>query len=265
MGYADWTEDGEKTAFGSVEISQDTIVGDFDTIPVLDVSGMFSSNIAERKKFAGALRDACMRVGFFYIENHGIESGFVDEAFEWGRKFFDLPFEEKMEVYIDNTPHFRGYTPLHGSGKPDAEGKGNANEAFDFGHDPKLNDDPNDKWVDTFMRGYNPWPRQLPGFEKHLSSYYRRLRSFCRIMARSIALSLDLPEDYFEKYLTHPGCSSLIAHYPPQPPGSILAKGLDAHTDAECRLFPFPPFLNDADAAQSLPFWLLVQSEPLKY
>jgi hypothetical protein len=28
-----------------------------------------------------------------------------------------------MEIYIDNTLYFRGYTPLHGSGKPDAEGK----------------------------------------------------------------------------------------------------------------------------------------------
>jgi isopenicillin N synthase-like dioxygenase len=92
------------------------------------------------------------------------------------------------------------------------------------------------------MSGYNPWPHQLPGFEEHFSSYYRRLRGFCRIMARSVALSLDLPEDFFQKYLTHPGCSSLIAHYPPQPPGSTLAKGLDAHTDAECKSsFRFSP------------------------
>lgn len=71
-----------------------------------------------------ALRDACMRVGFFYIENHGIPNELVHEAFEWRKKFFDLPSEEKMEIYIDNTPHFRGYTPLYGGGKPDAEGKG---------------------------------------------------------------------------------------------------------------------------------------------
>lgn len=29
-----------------------------------------------------------------------------------------------MEVYIDNTPHYRGYTPLYGAGRPDADGKG---------------------------------------------------------------------------------------------------------------------------------------------
>jgi isopenicillin N synthase-like dioxygenase len=91
-------EDGGKTAFGSTEKSQDTIVGNFDTIQILDVSGMFSSNIAERRKFAAALRDACMRVGFFYIENHGISNSLVDDTFQWGKKFFDLPFEEKREV-----------------------------------------------------------------------------------------------------------------------------------------------------------------------
>ena len=75
-------------------------------------------------RFAAALRDACMRVGFFYIENYGIPNGLVGEAFERGKKLFALPFGEKMDIYVDNTTHFSGYMPLHGSGKPDAEGKG---------------------------------------------------------------------------------------------------------------------------------------------
>ena len=109
------------------------------------------------------------------------------------------------------------------------------NEAFDFGHDDKLNDDPCDTWLDPHMRGSNPWPRQLPGFESCFSEYYRRLRAFCRIMTKSVALSLGLPEEYFQKYITHPGCSSVIMHYPPQEPGNNDTKGLDAHTDVECR------------------------------
>jgi isopenicillin N synthase-like dioxygenase len=126
MGYADWLEDenGEKSVFGTTEKSENTIAGDFDTLPVLDVSGMFSSDIEERKKFAAKLRDACMRVGFFYIENHRIPEKQVDDLFEVGKRFFALPFEEKMQIYIDNTPNYRGYTPMGGSGKPQADGKG---------------------------------------------------------------------------------------------------------------------------------------------
>lgn len=120
MGYSDWTEDKVEDAYEHGNI----VEGDFDTIPVVDISGMFSEDINIRKKVAAELRSACTTVGFFYMENHGIPKDLVDAQFEWGKKFFELPFEQKMEVYIDNTPHFRGYTPLQGSGKPGPDGKG---------------------------------------------------------------------------------------------------------------------------------------------
>lgn len=89
-------------------------------------------------------------------------------------------------------------------------------------------------FLDPYMQGENPWPKQLLGFEAHLSEYYRTMRAFCRVMARNIALSLDLQESHFDSLLTHPGCSALVAHYPPQEPKSGNL-GLSAHTDAECK------------------------------
>lgn len=119
MGYSDWID-------GSKEERDDkpVIVGDFDSIPMIDVSGMYSESIEERQRVATKIREACMRVGFFYIENHGIPQELVDGAFDWARKFFGLSFEDKMKVYIDNSPNFRGYTPLGGSGRPGPDGKG---------------------------------------------------------------------------------------------------------------------------------------------
>ncbi|KUJ08410.1 Clavaminate synthase-like protein [Mollisia scopiformis] len=209
--------------FGTNTVSsEDSIVGDFDTIPLIDVAGIFNPDISERKKVAAQLYDACTRVGFFYIENHGISQDLVNAVFDCGKEFFALSFDEKMEIYINNMPNYRGYTPLGGSGSSGPDGQGNANEAFDWGHDAKLNDDPNDEFIDTHMRGDNPWPRQLPHFEAVLSGYYRTLRAFARILARNVALSLDLDESYFEPVLTHPGCSALVAHYPPQKSGSRI-------------------------------------------
>lgn len=89
--------------------------------------------------------------------------------------------------------------------------------------------------MDPYMKGDNVWPRQLPDFEVKLSEYYRSLRTFGRIMARNIALSLGLDEGHFENLVTHPGCSALVAHYPPVQKG-ILNNGLDPHTDAERKL-----------------------------
>lgn len=121
MGANDWVDEG---GIDEPEYDKDVIVGDFDTIPVIDVDGILSDDLAKRREVAEKVRDACMRVGFFYIENHGIPEQLVQGAFEWARKFFSLPFEKKMEVYIDNQFNFRGYTPLHGSGRPGPDGKG---------------------------------------------------------------------------------------------------------------------------------------------
>ena len=132
-----------------------------------------------------------------------------------GRKFFDFSWNSDLKIDLSD-------------GIPDA------NEAFDWGHDSKLTDDPNDTFIDPYMRVDNPWPTQLPGFEAHLSEYYRTMGEFCRVLAKAVALSLGLQESHFDEVLTHPGCNPLVAHYPPQGPQSGNL-GLSAHTGAECK------------------------------
>ncbi|KAK1456583.1 2OG-Fe(II)oxygenase [Colletotrichum melonis] len=186
MGYNDWDNDNEP----AVDRDHDwrAVPGDFDTIPVIDVAGIRSDDFDERRKIAAQIRDACVRVGFFYIQNHGINDDVIQGVFKAAETFFALPFEQKMEVFIDNSPNFRGYTPIGGSGKPGPDGRGNLNEAFEWGHDSKLNDDPNDACDDPYMKGRNRWPREPADFEDQLSTYYRELRVFCRLLASSHAL-----------------------------------------------------------------------------
>lgn len=110
--------------FGTVEKSQETFHGDFDTIPVIDISSIFSANLEDRIKVAQELRDACLEIGFFYVTGHGIPDEMVDGVFEVAKTFFRFSFEEKMEVFINNQKNYRGYTPLGGSGTKDKDGKG---------------------------------------------------------------------------------------------------------------------------------------------
>ncbi|KAL6413299.1 putative gibberellin 3-beta [Ilyonectria robusta] len=230
MGYSDWDNDNQPAREGDHDWAAEA--GDFESIPVIDVSGIRSDNIEERKRVASDIRAACIRVGFFYIENHGIPQALIDDVFGQAERFFRLPFEKRMDIFIDNSPNFRGYTPVGGSGKPGPDGQGNLNEAFEWGHDAKLNDDPADDCNDPFMAGGNVWPSEPVGFEETLSNYYRELRTFCRLLAKAVAMSLGLPEGYFDNWTSHPGCSAVIAHYPPQDRGST-ARGLDPHTDSE--------------------------------
>ena len=99
-------------------------VGDFDTIPLINVAGIYSAKLEDRMAVAEKIRDACSRVGFFYVEGHGIPEESVNNVFEMGQKFFALEFEEKMKLFINNTPHYRGYTPLYGAGNPNKDGLG---------------------------------------------------------------------------------------------------------------------------------------------
>lgn len=116
-----------------IEDRSSVLVGSFDTIPILDISGIYSPDVQTRLKAAAIVHDACTRVGFFYIVNHGIPEEIVESTFDCAKTFFALPFEEKMEVYIDNSPKFRGYTPLYGSGRPSMDGKGRLFSPFSPG------------------------------------------------------------------------------------------------------------------------------------
>jgi isopenicillin N synthase-like dioxygenase len=58
----------------------------------------------------------------FYAKGHGVPSEMMDKTFEWAERFFELSFDEKMELFINNQDNYRGYTPMYGSGKPDIDG-----------------------------------------------------------------------------------------------------------------------------------------------
>jgi isopenicillin N synthase-like dioxygenase len=117
--------------FGTKQISGDlSIVGDFTTIPVINIAGIFSVTLEDRQAVATEIRDACTRVGFFYVEGHGIPEEIIDRVFDLGKRFFDLPFEEKMKIFINNSPNYRGYTPLFGSGNPSKDGLGSESNFF---------------------------------------------------------------------------------------------------------------------------------------
>ncbi|KIW96779.1 uncharacterized protein Z519_02170 [Cladophialophora bantiana CBS 173.52] len=220
--------------FGLLDRSKEVpgIKGDFDAIPIIDIGGIFSDDLQVRKAVAVKLLDACTRIGFFYIKNHGVPQEMVDGVFDWAEKFFQMPLDDKMEFFVTNSHNLRGYTPPESSGRLDKDGRGNRNEHWEWGHDSKLNDDPDEKYLCPHMNGENRWPSKLPGFEEHLSTYYRTLRDLARKLTRNLALAVGLSEAFFDPLMTHPGCTAALVRYPPQPSHSF-DYGIRPHTDVE--------------------------------
>jgi len=80
-----------------------------------DLKHIESKDEFRRANLVQAIKDACMRVGFFYgplslpqillpltpgliVKNHGIPDETINETLEMCKKFFELPTEMKMAV-----------------------------------------------------------------------------------------------------------------------------------------------------------------------
>lgn len=87
------------------------IAGSFTEIPVIDLSPLTSATATDkdRARLISELQDACERVGFFVVRNHGIDWQIVEDAFAAVDEFFRLPLETKMKIHQASSPSYMGY------------------------------------------------------------------------------------------------------------------------------------------------------------
>ncbi len=199
------------------------------SLPVIDVSGLMSKHPAERRTVGAQLRAACLDKGFFYIRNHGVSEALVDDVFAETAAFFSLPVEQKAEVDKAKSKANRGYEPMQGQtlepgAPPDLK------EGYYIG--PEHGADHPRVLAGMFNHGANQWPVQRSNFRPVMMSYLDVMLELSARMMTGIALSLDLPEDYFKNYTTDVMATVRLLHYPPQPPQARPGqKGAGAHTD----------------------------------
>ncbi|KAF4617255.1 hypothetical protein D9613_005848 [Agrocybe pediades] len=213
-----------------------TVDLDFQNVPVIDLQNIGSKDPSERRKLADTVRDACMRVGFFYVKNHGIPESTTEGALEMAKKFFDLPIEKKMEARSDLQLRDLNKSSLI-SGNNNPYGAGDLQEGFEFGwEDPNLADNKAAK-ADGVMAGANVWPAKedVPGFREQVLQYYYAAVSLGKSLFPIFALALDLPETFFDDKTQHSAALMKLLHYPPQTgPVDERVIGIGAHTDWEC-------------------------------
>lgn len=85
----------------------------------------------------GELADARENIGFFYALNHGVPDELVDRALAASRRFFALPFEQKLVLRLNQNDI--GYLPLNasvqGASTVHQAAGPNRNESFFVSHD----------------------------------------------------------------------------------------------------------------------------------
>ena len=183
-----------------------------EEIPVIDVGALQTDSRADVKTVATALRKAAEGPGFFYISNHGVSRAVIEAAFDASRRFFALPIEEKRRVAI-NALH-RGFIETGGAKMYD-KAKVDLKESYLWGLELGL-DDP-DVIAGKPLMGPNQWPDFLPGFQAPLYAYYNAVVDCGRSLLGALALSLELPREFFEPRFAKPLARGSIIYYPPQP------------------------------------------------
>jgi isopenicillin N synthase-like dioxygenase len=78
-------------------------------IPIIDLTPLSSSSLAERKALAAEIRSAAVGTGFFYVKNHGIAAETIENARQQALKFFRQPYEAKKKIEKSNSKYFNGY------------------------------------------------------------------------------------------------------------------------------------------------------------
>src|SRR5262245_38884877 len=184
-------------------------LGSGERIPVVDLTGLKIGDFAVRKATAISMREAFEDFGFIYLKDHNVPQCVIDELFARSIEFFDLPQATKAEA--------RGYRGAGLSGL-DPSKPTDVKERFRAPYDSNL------------PAGY--WPGRLPNFREAISVFHEAGLAVLRQLMHGVALSLGLPEEYFDAaHEPHSGAVMLL-HYPPitEPllPGQLRS---GAHTD----------------------------------
>jgi isopenicillin N synthase-like dioxygenase len=196
------------------------------SIPVVDL---------QAKDAPAEIRKACCETGFFYVAGHGIAQSLIDAQFDAARRFFALPLEKKLAIHMKNSASTAGYEPIGGqildSQDADAE-KAPPDLKESFYIAMELADD--HPWAKKRIRsfGHNQWPDGLPGFRDQMLAYQTAVRALGDRVLATIALSLELPQDFFKPFYDWPGTTLRLLRYPPHPQAAKANQlGAGAHTD----------------------------------
>lgn len=198
-------------------------------IPVIDLGPSFSVDMEDRKAVAWEIHKACRDTGFFYVVNHGVPTDLMDRHLNLAREFFAMPAELKAEVDVSKSPCTRGFEAMAAQ-TLDEGSPPDLKEGFLMGVDLPL-DHPYvvNKVPNT---GPNQWPSNPPGFKRAVNEYMGHMVRLGTQLMRCIALSLELPESYFDEGLADPLYIGRMLHYPPHPNTAAFNQlGCGAHTD----------------------------------
>lgn len=199
---------------------------DFTAVPIVDLTPLREGPGA-RANLAERLATICHEVGFFVVENHGIDPVAVEGVFDSMRQFFALPEADKLLIDKRTSRHFRGWEPV---GAENTNNRPDMREQIDVWSEwPARAIDVEPHYLR--LLGPNQWmPDDLaPNQRTLVLEWMNELGALADDLLCVLALGLGLDEQHFKNYFgDEPMSLTKLISYPPTPAGHA---GVNAHHD----------------------------------
>ncbi|MBT3930273.1 MAG: isopenicillin N synthase family oxygenase [Rhodospirillaceae bacterium] len=187
---------------------------DREDVPVLDIGSVLAGLGGALAQAAADVRYIQRHLGFYYIENHGVDQTLIDAGFAQLRKFFDQPMGEKLKLRVNR--HQIGYVPPHASvmktALTDVNKKPDTNEGLGFMRE-RAADDPK-VVADVRFSGRNQWPDSLPGFRETFLAYHAAMERLGQSLLPIYAVALGKPAEFFAPFFEDAHYYNRNSHYP---------------------------------------------------
>ena len=203
-------------------LSRDPQRAAVSNLPIIDLAPFMTASTREdRMHVARAVRSACIDIGFFYVTGHSFTAEELNSVLTQGLGFFALPLDEKMKV-LSPSVDMPGFVRTGG-----LDPEKNRDKVVDIKERLYLTRElkPGEQARPDSRIGKTQWPSRdlLPSFEPILKTYIARLQRVTEALNHAFALSLDLPEDYFDAHYGRPDMSLTMNFYPPVDPSKLKA------------------------------------------
>lgn len=235
-----------------------------ENVPLIDMSPFVVAGSAEaRQQTARAIRAASIDIGFFYLTGHGLEPSELDEMLAAAHRFFALPLTKKMKVDARLSPDRQGFIRTGG-----IEPESNPDRATDIKERFFMSREllPGEPARGRFKSGQSQWPAPdaVPGLEPRMKAYIVHLLGLTTALGRAFALSLDLPENYFEPHYRFPGAVLALNYYPPLDPATLKSTqwSFSPHTDYGAFTILLQDGLGGLQVRNALGAWIDVPPRP---
>jgi isopenicillin N synthase-like dioxygenase len=195
------------------------------TIPVVDLNDYLKGSQGSKEAFVAKMGDALKDIGFFALQNHGVDYRLIEKAYQIAGAFFALPEVEKKKYENLAIKGQRGFTSFGREHAKDHKAP-DLKEFWHVGREIAKNQ----KFSEEYPE--NIWPTEIPEFKEVMMELYRQLDICSERLLEACSIYIGENPDFLPSLAKNGNTILRVINYPEVPadrdPQSIRA---GAHED----------------------------------